>query len=80
MLSKKNFNLKIEKGEFVTFLGPSGCGKTTLLKMVNKLIEVDQGNIFVNGKDVEQWDTINLRRNIGYVIQQIGLFLKLHDV
>lgn len=68
-----NVSLDIESGEFVTILGPSGCGKTTLLKMVNKLIPFDQGVIRVNGKSLADWDSIELRRSIGYVIQQIGL-------
>jgi len=69
-----HLDLKIKEGEFVTLVGPSGCGKTTCLKMINKLIEPTSGNLFVEGKDVEEWDTIQLRRSIGYVIQQIGLF------
>lgn len=69
-----NLSLSIEKGEFITILGPSGCGKTTLLKMVNKLILPDSGNILVEDKAISDWDTIKLRRSIGYVIQQIGLF------
>lgn len=67
-------SLTVEEGEFVTLLGPSGCGKTTLLKMVNKLIEPDAGTISVMNKPISQWNTIELRRSIGYVIQQIGLF------
>ena len=70
----KNLDLSIDEGEFITILGPSGCGKTTLLKMINKLITPDKGEIFIKGKEINQWDTIELRRNIGYVIQQIGLF------
>jgi len=69
-----NLNLSIEEGEFITILGPSGCGKTTLLKIINKLIPIDEGDVFVKGKSIKEWDTIELRRNIGYVIQQIGLF------
>jgi osmoprotectant transport system ATP-binding protein len=68
-----DLSLTVEKGEFVTILGPSGCGKTTLLKMVNKLIMPDDGKIVVNGADVNDIDTTQLRRSIGYVIQQIGL-------
>lgn len=64
----------IEEGEFVTILGPSGCGKTTLLKMVNRLYEPDTGNIFLFGQDIAKQDAVSLRRGIGYVIQQIGLF------
>ena len=69
-----NLNLSIEEGEFITILGPSGCGKTTLLKIINKLIEFDDGDVKVKGKLLKDWDTIELRRSIGYVIQQIGLF------
>jgi osmoprotectant transport system ATP-binding protein len=68
-----DISLSIPEGEFVTILGPSGCGKTTLLKMVNKLIPLDSGDIIVNGTNIKDWDTIKLRRGIGYVIQQIGL-------
>jgi osmoprotectant transport system ATP-binding protein len=69
-----HLNLAIEEGELITILGPSGCGKTTLLKLINKLIDFDEGDIFVKGKNIKDWDTIELRRSIGYVIQQIGLF------
>ncbi|WZL81386.1 ATP-binding cassette domain-containing protein [Vallitaleaceae bacterium 9-2] len=69
-----SLDLSIEAGEFITILGPSGCGKTTLLKMVNKLIPFDTGDILVNNQSIQTWDTIKLRRSIGYVIQQIGLF------
>lgn len=69
-----NLSLSIEKGEFITILGPSGCGKTTLLKIINKLISYDEGDVSVNGHSIKEWDTIELRRSIGYVIQQIGLF------
>ncbi len=68
-----DLSLKVSEGEFVAILGPSGCGKTTLLKMVNRLIEPDSGTILVDGKPTAQWDAINLRRCIGYVIQQVGL-------
>lgn len=69
-----DFTLNINKGEFVVFVGPSGCGKTTLLKMINKLEEPTSGKIFINGEDISKIDTIELRRNIGYVIQHNGLF------
>lgn len=69
-----HLSLSIEEGEFITLLGPSGCGKTTLLKMVNKLIEPTGGCIEVQGKSLKDWDTVALRRSIGYVIQSIGLF------
>jgi osmoprotectant transport system ATP-binding protein len=68
-----HLSLDIEKGEFVVLLGASGCGKTTLLKMINKLLDFQEGRIIVKGHDIQDWDTIELRRSIGYVIQQIGL-------
>lgn len=70
----KPFSLDIEPGQLIVFIGPSGCGKTTLLKMINKLIQPTSGKIFVNGKDISTMDAIELRRNIGYVIQNTGLF------
>ncbi|WP_294175071.1 ABC transporter ATP-binding protein [uncultured Clostridium sp.] len=69
-----NFNLKINKGEFVTIIGSSGCGKTTCLKLINSLITPDYGQVFVNNTDISQVDKIALRRGIGYVIQEIDLF------
>lgn len=69
-----NFHLSIPNGKIVTLIGPSGCGKTTSLKMINRLIEPDSGTILVEGKDISQMNPVELRRNIGYVIQQIGLF------
>ncbi|GMA57622.1 glycine/betaine ABC transporter ATPase [Alicyclobacillus sacchari] len=70
----QDLNLSIEKGHLVTLIGPSGCGKTTTLKMINRLIEPTSGAICVNGVDLSQVDPVELRREIGYVIQQIGLF------
>lgn len=67
-------NLSIEHGEFITILGSSGCGKTTLLKMVNRLYDPDSGHIRFYGDDISQMDRVQLRRKIGYVIQQVGLF------
>lgn len=67
-------SLAIEEGEFVTILGSSGCGKTTLLKLVNRLYEPDAGKIALFGEDIQAVDVIRLRRRIGYVIQQVGLF------
>jgi osmoprotectant transport system ATP-binding protein len=69
-----SFSLDIEAGQLVVFIGPSGCGKTTLLKMINKLIQPTSGTIFVNGSDISTMNPIELRRNIGYVIQNTGLF------
>ncbi|MEN8435663.1 ABC transporter ATP-binding protein [Clostridium septicum] len=69
-----DLSFTIESGEFVTLVGKSGCGKTTLLKLINGIIKADEGNVIVEGKEISQWDIIELRRNIGYVIQQIGLF------
>lgn len=67
-------NLHVPEGEMCVLLGPSGCGKTTTLKMVNRLIRPSSGRILVNGEDTSNMDTVTLRRKIGYVIQQIGLF------
>ncbi len=67
-------SLAVEEGQFVVLLGPSGCGKTTLLKMVNRIIEPTSGHIQVNGTDIHAVSETELRRHIGYVIQQIGLF------
>ncbi|MEU6098645.1 ATP-binding cassette domain-containing protein [Streptomyces sp. NPDC047079] len=67
-------SFEIAEGELVTLVGPSGCGKTTTMMMVNRLIEPTSGRIFVGGEDVATVDPVRLRRRIGYVIQQIGLF------
>ncbi len=67
-------SLDVEKGSFVVLLGPSGCGKTTLLKMVNRLHEPSSGAIYMDGVDIREILLTDLRRQIGYVIQQIGLF------
>lgn len=77
---KKKFHIisdlsfEVEKGETLVLLGKSGCGKTTTLKMINRLIDVTSGNIYVNEEDVRTIDPIILRRNIGYAIQNVGLF------
>ena len=70
----KDVSLTVNEGEFVTILGSSGCGKTTLLKMVNRLYEPDTGSITLFGADISTVDVVKVRRRIGYVIQQIGLF------
>lgn len=69
-----DFNLSINKGEFVTVIGSSGSGKTTMLKMINGLLTPTLGTIYVDGKDIARENQTLLRRNIGYVIQGIGLF------
>jgi osmoprotectant transport system ATP-binding protein len=70
----KNLNLHIKKGEICVFVGPSGCGKTTTLKMINRLIEPTSGELYINGKNAMEQNPDKLRQNIGYVIQQVGLF------
>jgi osmoprotectant transport system ATP-binding protein len=70
----EDFSMRIEPGELVMFVGPSGCGKTTTMKMINRIIEPTSGSIRINGDDVMSLDGNELRRHIGYVIQQIGLF------
>lgn len=67
-------NLFIQDGEFITILGSSGSGKTTLLKMINRLYEPDEGTIKLFGEDATTVDPVKIRRRIGYVIQQVGLF------
>ena len=67
-------SLDVDRGDFVTLVGPSGCGKTTTLKMINRLIEPTSGRILINGQDALAVPAYELRRSIGYVIQQIGLF------
>ena len=67
-------SFEVNEGEICVLLGPSGCGKTTTLKMVNRLVQPTSGKIFINGKDTDSYDPVELRRTIGYVIQQIGLF------
>jgi osmoprotectant transport system ATP-binding protein len=64
----------IQAGETLVLLGRSGSGKTTTLKLINRLIELTQGSILVDGKSTTDWDPIRLRRHIGYVIQETGLF------
>lgn len=67
-------SFEIEEGECVTFVGPSGCGKTTTVKLLNRLVEPTHGSIYLNGEDTGKVDVIALRRSIGYVIQDVGLF------
>ncbi|MBO1212646.1 betaine/proline/choline family ABC transporter ATP-binding protein [Staphylococcus nepalensis] len=68
-----NISLEIESGEFIAFIGTSGSGKTTALRMINRMIEATEGEIAINGKNVRKMNAVELRRKIGYVIQQIGL-------
>lgn len=70
----KSLNMEIKEGEFFVIIGPSGCGKTTLLKMINRLIELSDGTIFVYDKKINEYDIHELRWNMGYVLQQIALF------
>ena len=67
-------SLDVAPGEFVVLLGPSGCGKTTLLKLTNRLYHPEQGTILIDGRSVDEVPEPELRRHIGYVIQQAGLF------
>jgi osmoprotectant transport system ATP-binding protein len=67
-------DLDVARGEMVCLVGPSGCGKSTTLKMINRLIEPTTGRIEIDGRDVTDADPVKLRRGIGYVIQQVGLF------
>ncbi len=70
----RSVSLTIPEGAFITIIGPSGCGKTTLLRLINGMTDFDSGQVKVMGTDIRHWDKIQLRRNIGYVIQQGGLF------
>ncbi|MGH8859293.1 MAG: ABC transporter ATP-binding protein, partial [Polaromonas sp.] len=67
-------SLTINAGEICVLIGPSGCGKTTTMRMINRMVEPDSGRIEVGGRDVTRIDAVELRRSIGYVIQQVGLF------
>ncbi len=69
-----DLSFEVERGEILTLVGPSGCGKTTTLKMINRIIEPTSGAIWVDGVDATAMEPFELRRSIGYVIQQIGLF------
>jgi osmoprotectant transport system ATP-binding protein len=69
-----DFTLTIGASETVVLVGPSGAGKTTVLKLVNRMLTPDAGAVYVQGQDTREWDPISLRRRIGYVIQEVGLF------
>ena len=68
------FTLTVEAGEVMALVGGSGAGKTTVLKLVNRLLLPDSGDVYVRGQDTRAWDPIRLRRSVGYVIQEVGLF------
>lgn len=70
----RDLSFQVDEGETLILLGSSGCGKTTTLKMINRLIEPSLGTIEVNGKDIRDQEPVELRRNMGYVFQEIGLF------
>ncbi|MFQ3789979.1 ABC transporter ATP-binding protein [Halomonas sp. A29] len=74
VVAADHINMEVSSGEICILLGPSGCGKTTTLKMINRIIRPTSGKVFIDGEDTTGMDTQTLRRNIGYVIQQIGLF------
>jgi osmoprotectant transport system ATP-binding protein len=69
-----HFSLDVQPGEVVALVGRSGAGKTTLIKLVNRLLVPDSGSVVVEGRDTREWDPIRLRRRVGYVLQEIGLF------
>ena len=68
------FNIGVESGEVVALVGRSGAGKSTLLKLVNKLLDPDSGEVIVEGRSTRDWEAIRLRRRVGYVLQEVGLF------
>ena len=70
----KDLSFHVDEGETLVLLGSSGCGKTTILKMMNRLTETSSGSIAVNGRDIKVQDPMDLRRRMGYVFQEIGLF------
>ena len=74
VMAVDNVSFEVGEGEICVLLGPSGCGKTTTLRMINRLVVPTSGKIFINGRDTDAADPVELRRGIGYVIQQIGLF------
>ncbi|MFI7596780.1 ABC transporter ATP-binding protein [Actinoplanes sp. NPDC049681] len=69
-----DISLEVRAGELAVLIGPSGCGKSTVLRMLNRLIEPSKGRILIDGQDVSQQDPVELRRHVGYVIQNVGLF------
>lgn len=73
-IAVKSLNLNIKEGEFFVLIGPSGCGKTTTLKMINRLVDLSKGTIYIGGKKISDYNIHELRWDIGYVLQQIALF------
>ena len=73
----RDVNLRIENGEFMVLVGPSGSGKTTMIKMVNRLLEPTDGNVYMDGKRIKDYDERELRLSTGYVLQAIALFPNL---
>src|SRR5436309_7957214 len=69
----KDLSLEVQNGELIVFIGPSGCGKTTTLRMINRLEEPTSGTISIEGREIHSYNPIQLRRGIGYAIQQVGL-------
>jgi len=74
VVAADHISMNVPAGDICILLGPSGCGKTTTLKMINRIIRPTSGKVFINDEDTSGMNTQDLRRNIGYVIQQIGLF------
>ena len=74
----KNLSLDIAAGEILVLVGPSGCGKSTTLRLINRMIEPSSGDIIFDGENVTEGDPNELRRRMGYVIQQVGLFPPNH--
>src|SRR3979409_2743614 len=70
----EHFDLVVETGDVLALVGRSGAGKSTLLKLVNRLLLPDAGAVLVEGRDTREWDPIALRRRVGYVLQDVGLF------
>jgi osmoprotectant transport system ATP-binding protein len=70
----RNISFEVDEGELCVLLGPSGCGKTTTMKMINRLIPITEGEIYIDGRKTTELNEDELRRNIGYAIQDIGLF------
>ncbi|MGK7654181.1 ATP-binding cassette domain-containing protein [Roseovarius sp. B08] len=73
-MAARDVDMEVPAGEICVLLGPSGCGKTTALKMINRLIAPTSGKIYIGDEDTSTLNDVELRRSIGYVIQQIGLF------